>query len=133
MPSILGAGTGRYGAPWPPAHRSVHRGVVGKRRDERQVAALPAQDDPPEVVRLRGEGVARLGVHDVPATGLDLALQLAGGPPGVTGEDPHARDLGAHPRWWDIVADQAEAAEEAADPQRLVGVTGHGDDAQGRV
>src|SRR6478752_3488595 len=73
---------------------SVHRRVVGEVRDVRETVALAPQHLAPEPVGLRGEGVAHLGVHDVPVPPQHLALELAGLPAGVAGEDPQPRQLG---------------------------------------
>src|SRR5690606_33225696 len=72
----------------PLRYRSVQRGVVGKRGDQRQIAALPAQHPRPQGLRGVREDVLHAGREDVPGALLDLRAELALPPAGVAGEHP---------------------------------------------
>src|SRR5688500_10034418 len=73
---------------------------VGRHHGELR-AALAAQNRAPQTLRSGVHRVPRSPVDDEPGASLDLALQLAGIPSGVTGEDPK-------PLHWNLLRRQIE-------------------------
>ncbi len=55
-------------------------------------AALAAQHPSPQPVGVGGDGIVGLRRNHIPRAFLDLRLELAGIPTGITGEEPHADD-----------------------------------------
>jgi hypothetical protein len=68
----------------------VERRVVGHRGQQRVVAAEPLEHRRPQLVGVGHEDVAGLEVGDDPVLLVELALELAGPPPRVPGEDAAA-------------------------------------------
>src|SRR6478735_4191064 len=114
--------SGRTG---PVTPTSVHRRVVGEVCDVREAVALATEHLTPQALRPGREGVAHLGVDDVPVAAQHLVLELAGLPPGVAGEDPQPRQLGRDDRGRHVEVDEADRPEEALDPERLRLVARH--------
>ena len=80
----------------PGAARSVRGRVLGRRGEHRHAPTLPAQHDRPELRRVRAERVVGREIHDQPAAGRELELELARRPPRVPDEDPQPAIVGAY-------------------------------------
>src|SRR2546423_13364117 len=97
---------------------SIEARVVRVGGEEREVAALPAQHLPPELVRGVGERVPRLRVHHVPGALRDLVLELALAPARVAREDPQAGDAAGDDLRRGVEVDEPERAEDPPDADR---------------
>ena len=90
--------------------RSVEGRVGRVGRQPRHPARLRPQDLAPQALWVRAEHVVGPTPHDQPGTLVDLGLQLATGPPGVTGEHPQPVHRAADLVGVTVQIDQGDAA-----------------------
>src|SRR5262245_28506028 len=95
-----------------PAFFSIDARVVGKHREHGVPAALTPENLAPETVRIGSEDVRRSRGQDDPRALCELALQLAGAPAGISGEDTNAPQVADLIRVLDLGGQEADAVDD---------------------